>query len=199
MDNKTNSQQQKQQKDSPEVSKRKKCIQQIIYLCLFVFGVLMLAIVAMQMCVKGTFCKGNTGIENKAVESLKLKKGNPEGFKVIAISELDSVFVNRYCPEHETIELSQKYLDLTFKMMDEDFNLEDNNHVLNLKRYSEASDAISLFNEMLERPQGEHIGWRLKMRYSYLDESKNECNSEVWMIFDKDKKFIYNTFEFPLL
>ncbi|MCM1491463.1 MAG: hypothetical protein NC095_11675 [Muribaculum sp.] len=182
--------------------KKKKCLPDLICIGLFVIGLFAIIAVMMQMILKGSFCHGERDVEKMAVETLRIKTGNPEGFKVTAVSSLDSVYVNRYCPEHEIVELSQKYLEYSLQMMRDSRDrsvAEDLSDMTSYRRFARGSDALELFNEMLQRPQGEFCGWRMRLRYSYLDDRKNECESEMWMIFDKDKRYIYNSFEFPVL
>lgn len=183
-------------------AKNKKSMHDLLYIGLFVIGLFAIMAVMLQIFFKNSFCSSEKDVEKMAVETLRIKTGNPEGFKVTAVSSLDSVYVNRYCPEHEIVELSQKYLEYSLQMMRDSRDrsvAEDLSDMTSYRRFARGFDALELFNEMLQRPQGEFCGWRMRLRYSYLDDRKNECESEMWMIFDKDKRYIYNSFEFPVL
>lgn len=169
---------------------------------LFIFGLLVLLAVGVHMILKSSF--SSKGTEKLAVEALKMKAGYPEDFKVTAISNLDSVFQNRYCPDYEVYDLSQKYLDRYLLLLDfsEDSMDKDKGNpklLKDFKSFSRASETIDLFNEMLKKPQGDFCGWRLRMRYTCLDENKEPRESEAWLIFDRNKKHIINSFEFPIL
>lgn len=183
------------------VDKKRECVQKMLFIGLFVIGAIALIAVVSGMCLS-SFCSKDRKVEKMAVESLRMRAGDPKDFKVTAISKMDSIFVNRYCPEHETIELSQKYLDYTLAMMQASANkesLDDDFPMIDYKKFTKASDALDVFNEMLQRPQGEFMGWRMRLRYSYTDENSNPSESEAWLMFDRDKKFIFHYFEFPML
>lgn len=181
--------------------KKRECVQKMLFIGLFVVGAIILIAVVGSMCFS-SFCSKDKKVEKMAVESLRMKAGNPRDFKVTAISKMDSIFVNRYCPEHETMELSQKYLDYTIKMMEASANkdvLDDAGSMIDYKKFSKASDALDVFNEMLQKPKGEFMGWRMRLRYTYTDENNRPSESEAWLMFDRDKKFIFHSFEFPML
>lgn len=181
--------------------KKRECVQKMLFIGLFVVGAIILIAVVSGMCFS-SFCSKDKKMEKMAVESLRMKAGNPKDFKVTAISKMDSIFVNRYCPEHETVELSQKYLDYTIRMMEASANkdaLDDAASMVDYKKFSKASDALDVFNEMLQKPKGEFMGWRMRLRYSYTDENNRPSESEAWLMFDRDKKFIFHSFEFPML
>lgn len=183
------------------VDKKRECIQKMIFVGLFVVGAIILIAVVSGMCFS-SFCSNDKKVEKMAVESLRMRTGNPKDFKVTAISKMDSIFVNRYCPEHETIELSQRYLDYTIAMMQasaDKESLDDADPMIDYKKFTKASDALDVFNEMLQKPQGEFMGWRMRLRYSYTDENDKPSESEAWLMFDRDKKFIFHSFEFPML
>jgi len=168
-------------------------------LCL---GLAMFAFVGAKMICSGGFCGSKTDpTEKMAIETLRMKLGNPESLKILAVSKPDSVFQNRYCPEAEAIELSSIYLDYTMQLMDstmsesfyEDYESEK------MKRLSDASQSISILNDMLEREQGKFCGWRVRVKYELAEENQEKFESMAWFIFDPEKKLIYKTFDFPLL
>lgn len=191
-------------KGCPSICKGKSLAQQCIILALFSFGIIALACVVIVMLLPSNpFCKGKKDMEKTAIEALKIKVDNPSSLQVLAVSEPDSVFQNRYCSEAESMELSQRFLDYSIKMMNEtpeDFGkMEDPRYMDKMQRFSEGSNTLSLLNSMAEREPGDFIGWRLRIRYAAKDINGNPYLSEIWMIFDRNKKHILKTLEIPSL
>ena len=134
--------------------------------------------------------------------ALQLKHGdNP--LKILDISEPDSVFFNRMCPEEEVMELSERFLNYSMNIMQESQTelLNDVNDAYRCKmdRFSSTSNAINSLNGMLEKPAGKHCGWRVKARYQTTDDSGTPYVTETWFIFDKRKKHILNSFDICIL
>ena len=131
--------------------------------------------------------------------ALQLKHGdNP--LKILDISEPDSVFFNRMCPEDEVMELSERFLTYSMTIMQESQTelLTQGNDECKCKmdRYSATSNTLNILNKMLEKPAGKHCGWRVKARYQTVDDSNTPYVAETWFIFDRRKKHIINSFDF---
>lgn len=144
-----------------------------------------------------------TEAEKIAVNALRLKLDNPSTLKVLDISNPDSVFTNRMCPEYEVMELSERFLEYSMNIMresqtnfQEDYNA---TYRCRMERYTESSNALNTLNSMLEKSQGKHCGWRIKVKYQAVDDSDTPYTSEVWFILDKERKHILNSFDISLL
>lgn len=141
--------------------------------------------------------------EEIALNALKLNVDNASSLKILDISEPDSVFVNRLCPEHELMELSEKFLEHSLNIMQnsqyEDFETDNSAYKCKMERYSESSNALNTLNTMLDRPQGQHNGWRVKVKYQAVDDSDTPYISEAWFIFDLTKNHIIKSFDISLL
>lgn len=140
--------------------------------------------------------------ESTAIKALKMKTGDKKVLKVLAISDPDSVFVNRMCPEAETMELSERFLEYSLNIMrttQPDIQAENKAYRCQMDRFAESSTSLNTLNTMLEKPQGPHCGWRVKVRYQTVDDSDTPYVSEVWYIFDKEQKHILNSFDICLL
>lgn len=144
-----------------------------------------------------------TDTEKTVVNALKFKLDNPSSLKVLNISDPDSVFFNRICPEQETMEIAERFLRYSINLMQDskDRNLKEGNdaYLCSMDRYSESSNAINKISNMLENPQGEHCGWRVKVKYQAVDKSNTPFISEAWFIFDKEQKHILNSFDITIL
>ena len=137
--------------------------------------------------------------ERTVRNALRLKHGD-NTLKILDISEPDSVFYNRMCPEDEVMELSERFLTYSMTIMQDSQTelLADGNVAYRCKmdRFSDTSNAINSLNEMLEKPAGRHCGWRVKARYQTVDDSNTPYVAETWFIFDRRKKHIINSFDF---
>lgn len=192
-------------KSSEDILKEKKreIARKFIWGALSVIGVIILLVAAVIICTSEGKALKKSEAEKTAINALKLKISNPASLKVLDISAPDSVFVNRMCPEYEIMELSEKFLQYSLNIMqDSQENLIGNENTAyrcKMDRYSESSMSINALNDMLEKPQGDYCGWRVKVRYQAMDDSDTPYTSETWLIFDKDKKHILNSFDFSLL
>lgn len=183
-------------------SKKKTFLQQGIIIALFSFGILALAfMVVLMLLPSNPFCKDKKSMEKTAIEALKMKVDTPSSLKVLAVSEPDSVFQNRYCSDAESMELSQRFLEFSIKMMQDSptdlEKMDDPGYLAKMQRYTEGTEALSLINAMSQREQGDFAGWRIRLKYAATDRHNNFYESEVWMIFDKSKKHILKTLEIP--
>lgn len=174
----------------------------------FWFGLSIIAIfilvAALIFIVANNTCSlKKTDIEKTAIKALQLRLGNPESLKILDISSPDSVFVNRFCPEYEMMELSQKFLEYSMNILqDSQAGLKDSESVAyrcKMDRYAECSNSLNTINSMMEKPEGKHCGWRVKVRYQNIDDSETPYISESWFIFDKEKKHILNSLEISIL
>ena len=143
-----------------------------------------------------------TETEKTAVNALRLKMGNPSSLKILDISTPDSVYVNRMCPDFEAMELSERFLEYSLNIMraqQPDIQADNKAYRCQMDRYTESSTSLNALNSMLEKPQGAHCGWRVKIRYQAVDESDTPYVSEVWYIFDREQKHILKSFDICLL
>lgn len=173
---------------------------------LFVLGLCLMSVVLVHMIVKNSFCSPQKESEKMAIDMMKKRLNNPSDFKVISISQMDSIFQNRFCPEYETQQLTEDYYNLSnssistlINSLSDKEHAEDKGLLADMYKYSGAMENVNFFNELLEKPQGDFCGWRMKMKYSYTDENNILQNTESWLIFDVDRRFIFKTFEFPVL
>ncbi len=94
-----------------------------------------------------------TDTEKTVVNALKFKLDNPSSLKVLNISDPDSVFFNRICPEQETMEIAERFLRYSINLMQDskDRNLKEGNdaYLCSMDRYSESSNAINKISNML--------------------------------------------------
>lgn len=186
--------------ENSQFRKKKEIAQKLLWGALSILGLIILFSAFIMICCGGS--KKNE-IERTTVKALKIKLGFPSSLKVLAISDPDSVFTNRVCPEYELMELSERFLEYSMKIMeDSQEGLRDSEskaYRCKMDRYTDSSVALNTLNEMMERPEGKHCGWRVKIRYQSVDDSNTPYISEAWFIFDKDKKHILNSFDISLL
>ncbi len=170
---------------------------------LSIFAVFILVVAVIFIIAKQTCSLKKTETEKTAIKALQLRLGNPEVLKILDISAPDSVFLNRICPEYEVIELSEKFLEYSMNLMkDSQSELRDLESVAyrcKMDRYAESSNTLNTLNNMLEKSEGEHCGWRVKVKYQTKDDSETSYTAESWFIFDKEKKHILNSFDISLL
>lgn len=183
--------------------KKKEFAKKLLWGSLSIVGIIILFVAAIMLCsgVRDSTKKKET--EKIIINALKMKLGNPATLKILDISNPDSVFYNRICPEKELMEVSEKFLSLSINMMQASREVaeETTNPALlrHMYRFSETSNTINSLNEMLEKPAGKHSGWRYKVKYQTIDGTDTPYNAETWFIFDKRKKHIINSFDFCLL
>lgn len=136
--------------------------------------------------------------ERTVRNALRLKYGD-NTLKILDISEPDSVFYNRMCPEDEVMELSERFLTYSMTIMQDSQTelLTQGNDECKCKmdRYSATSNTLNILNKMLEKPAGKHCGWRVKVKYQTVDDSGTPYVTETWYIFDRRKKHIINSFD----
>lgn len=173
----------------------------ILWTFLSVVGIIILVIAFIIICTTqgGSIKKSET--EKIAINALKQKLENPSSLKVLDISVPDSVFYNRICPEYETMELSERFLQYSLDIMQKSQTgkYEDESYRCSMERFTESSNLLNYLNESLDKPQGQHCGWRVKVKYKATDETDTPYTSETWFIFDKDKKHILNSFDISIL
>ncbi len=179
--------------------------QKLMWLGLSLVGIIMLLVATAVIILTSDRIKPlkKREIEKTAVDALKIKLDNPSSLKVLDISEPDSVFTNRLCPENEMMELSERFLRYSLNIIQDsqEGNFKDDNdsYLYLMDRFSESSNAITKINNMLEKPQGNHCGWRVKVKYQAIDKSNTPFTSEAWFIFDKEKNHILNSFDISVL
>ena len=192
-------------KSSEDIFREKKqeITRKFIWGALSVIAIIILFAAFILICTAQGRSLKKTETEKVAINALKLKVRNPESLKVLDISTPDSVFNNRVCPEYEIMELSEKFLEYSLNIMQESqdglWGNENIAYRCKMDRYSESSNALNILNAMMEKPQGKHNGWRVKVKYQAIDDSDTPFISEAWFIFDKDKKHILNSFDISLL
>lgn len=184
--------------------KKAKFAQKILWSALSVVGIIILMIACFLICTNHGESVKKKETDKTVINALKIGLTNPSSLKVLEISSPDSVFVNRMCPEYELMEMSEKFLEYSLNMMQESQEgfLEGNNNKAfrcKMDRYSVSSNTLNTLNNMLEKPQGSHSGWRVKVKYQTRDDSDTPYVAETWFIFDKDKKHILNHFDIALL
>lgn len=181
--------------------KKNSLLQKSFWLGLFAFGLAVLVIVLLSFLFSGK-C-GSDKAEDVAISALRLKSQDPDGIKILAVSKPDSVFQNRFCPDHEVMEMSEKFLQVSLNLMQDsslkESHLDNPAYLAKMERYAEHSSSIERLNNMLENEPGKFCGWRVRIRYAAKDKSDTPYTSETWFIFDKDKKHILNSFEIPIL
>ena len=163
-------------------------------------GILVVSFFLILMTDSGSSKKSEA--EKTAIKALQIKLGNPSSLKILDISAPDSVFINRICPDYEVMELSERFLEYSLNIMqDSQTGLDDaesKSYRCRMDRYTESSGNLNTLNSMMERPQGEYCGWRLKVKYQTVDDSNTPYVSEAWFIFDKDTKHILNSFDISI-
>lgn len=192
-------------KSSEELLREKKRMiaRKFMWGALSVIGIIILLVAFVLICTSEGRSLKKTETENTAINALKLKAGHPDSIRILDISMPDSVFENRMCPEYEIMELSEKFLEYSLNIMQtspqDRYGENSIAYRCKMDRYADSSNALNTLNAMLEKPQGKHCGWRVKVRYSALDDSDTSYISEAWFIFDKDKKHVLNSFDISLL
>lgn len=164
-------------------------------------GILVVSFFLILMTDSGSSKKSEA--ENTAINALQIKLGNPSSLKILRISTPDSVFINRMCPEYEVMDLSERFLEYSLNIMQDSQtglnDAESKSYRCRMDRYAESSNTLNTLNSMMEKPEGEYCGWRLKVKYQTVDDSNTPYISEAWFIFDKDQKHILNSFDICLL
>ncbi len=185
--------------------KKKKIAKKFFWCALSIIGIIILIIGIIFICTSqndGQSLKKSES-EKSAINALKLKLGDTSSLKVLNVSVPDSVFLNRICPEYEIMELSERFLEYSLQIMQDSqdglFGKENVAYRCMMDRYALSSQSINTLNQMLEKPEGEHCGWRIKIKYQAIDDSDTPYVSEAWFIFDKDKKHILNSFDISIL
>lgn len=181
---------------------RHKIAQKFLWGALSVIGIIILLVAVLVICTSEGKCIKKSEAEKIAINALRLKT-DQSSLKVLEVSDPDSVFINRLCPEYELMDLSERFLQYSLQIMQDSqegfFGKENTAYQCMMNRYSETSNALNTLNSMLEKPQGEHCGWRVKVKYNSVDDSKTPYTSEAWFIFDKDQKHILNSFDISVL
>lgn len=185
------------------IEKKTKFAQSILWGALSIVGIIILIFACILICADQDKSVKKKETDKTVINALKIGLSNPSSLKVLEISSPDSVFVNRMCPEYELMELSEKFLEYSLNIMQESQEgfLEGSNKAYRCKmdRYTVCSNSLNTLNNMLEKPQGSHSGWRIKVKYQTIDDSDTPYVAEKWFIFDKDKKHILNHFDIALL
>ncbi len=184
------------------VDRDQKLARRFLWGALSIIGIIILLVAFIILCTANGRGIKKTETEKIAINALSLKVDNPSSLKVLDISKPDSVFGNRMCPEYELMELSERFLEYSLNIMQSspEERVGENNaaYVCKMNRYSESSNALNSLNAMLEKPQGSHCGWRVKVKYQAIDNSDTPYISEAWLIFDKEKKHVLNSFDISL-
>lgn len=152
----------------------------------------------MMLC---TSCSDNSKKKDPkgiAENALSLLADRPETVKVIAWSEMDSVFGRTFFTDKEMTQILNNLNSFTQANMKNLGDIENPKTMADYKRISSLTYVIE--NNVFETPSSnEFTGWRLKAIYESEDFNNEKTKSERYFIFDKDMNSILHTFEIPIL
>lgn len=135
-----------------------------------------------------------------AQEALMLAVDRPETVEIVAISAPDSIFGKQLVSDEEKLVLSKNLMAVTKYIFDHSGNENDmdNTKILDLAE-RQIKVASFLRAPMVMNRNADHTGWKIKIEYKAVSRNGNPYHSEYWFFLDKESKFIFDSFEIPLL
>lgn len=153
-----------------------------------------------------TSCAGGPDDKKKvtqslAVESLRMIAGYPESLRIIAVSDVDSVFGNNFFSEDELMGILNNLYAFNSEIMDSrsGIDFDDPGLTSRMQRGMRLSDIVQQMLTQSPEASDELTGWKVRIMYETVGLDKDTVRSERYFIFDKDQNHILNSFEIPLL
>ncbi len=145
--------------------------------------------------------KNEPGIQSVAKEAIMLLADNPESVKILAFSDLDSIYGNNFFSDKELNDIYDSFskLNSAFAIIDH-AQLEKNPALMaQVERGLKFSDTFEQCLRNNQSQSDEHTGYKLKVLYEQKNEYNETEKNEKYLIFDKSKQHILHSFDIPIL
>lgn len=170
----------------------------VVILCAWALSLMVVSVVL--VCGYTYLSRPSAKAAQLSQEALSLVVDRPETIKIIAVSTPDSIFGRQLLTDEERLAVAQNLMAVSNKMsrhMLSKDTLEDNSIGELVERQIKAATFMRTLNPEYEK--GNHSGWKVKIEYEAISRNGNPYRSEYWFFLDKKAKFIYDSFEIPLL
>lgn len=138
-----------------------------------------------------------------AVEALPYYVANATEIKIRSVSEPDSIFENQFLSSDEQMYITDRIIELSNKLEE---IVENGPDIISDAAFYELVNRQTKVRAFMMRlpaeeviNKGSHKGWKVKIEYECKTLSDEPYRSEYWFFMDKDNKFIYDSFEIPIL
>lgn len=170
---------------------------------LFFIGISILAGVLLMM-VMTSCARPSKKNEQKmiALENIRMTVEDPKSLHFIAFSELDSVYGKNYFSDEELNQILLNLSAFNSKLFGDPQNLVDFEDPKVAAQAERGVAMTGLLEPLLKNKadsQAEFNGWKMKVLYWYLNDFKDTVKNERYIIFDKSKQHIINSFDIPIL
>lgn len=141
-------------------------------------------------------------VDEMALECLRHNVDRPDLIEVISISDPEEVYGHSRMTYDEKMDIAQRMMVLTNQIMQnpETFDLSDSRISDVVDRQMRLSTVLNTIepadSTARQQPQ---TGWRVKVLYEGMSRNGNPYRSEFWAYFDRNKRFIFDSFEVPVL
>jgi len=144
-----------------------------------------------------------------AEKALLFTVDRPETVKILAVSDVDSVFGRDYISMDEKVAISMAMMKVNEKVMQATDNFERLDHIDSsvsglMERQMSAMTALrSLTSQPTVMAHGKPLrnftGWKVRIEYQATGVDNKPYRSERWFFLDREATCVVKSFEIPLI
>jgi len=144
-----------------------------------------------------------------AEKALLFAVDRPETVKILAVSDVDSVFGHDYISMDEKVAISMAMMKVNEKVMQATDNFERLDHIDSgvsglMERQMSAMTALrSLTSQPTVMAHGKPLrdftGWKVRIEYQATGADNKPYRSERWFFLDREATCVVKSFEIPLI